>query len=235
MTNVVVYSCVTGNYDKLGSTFFASSNVPEPNVRYVVFSDMQTSGRGKFVTAEGVEWDVLPLAWKHRFCKRRTARWHKLHPGIVTKQDDVSIWIDASQRIKAKTPVADLLAVTLYKCPALDIFSFKHPQRNCIYQELQACLSLKKDNPELMKRQIAFYRSENYPQSYGLVETACVVRKNTAASLKFDQHWWYMLDNYSLRDQLSFNYVSWKTKIAYGHIPGCRSNSPFFDFVSHGD
>ncbi len=234
MTNVVVYSCVTGSYDKLDSTFFASANVPEPGVRYVVFSDKQTSGRGKVVTSEGVEWDVLPLAWKHSLCRTRTARWHKLHPGIITKHGDISIWVDASQRITAKTFVSDLLEATVYKTRNVDIFSFKHPQRSCIYQELHACLRLKKDNPELMKRQIELYRKMDYPAFNGLVETACVVRKNTNASLKFDQYWWYELDNHSLRDQLSFNYVAWKTKIPYGHIPGCRANSPFFCFISHG-
>lgn len=234
MTNVVVYSCVTGNYDKIGNTLGNSFNVPEPNVRYVVFSDIQTSGTGKFVTSQGVEWEVRPLAWKHPFCKRRTARWHKLHPNIVTKNQDISIWIDASQRIKARTLVADLLKVTAGKYPQEDIFSFKHPQRSCIYQELQACLDLKKDNPVLMKNQIALYRSEGYPTFNGLVETACVVRRDTDRVFKFNQYWWRMLDEYSLRDQLSFNYVAWKLNATYGHIPGCRSNSAFFDFVSHG-
>jgi hypothetical protein len=234
MTNVVVYSCVTGGYDKLENTFSASSNVPENGVKYVLFSDKQRGSAGKLTTAKGVEWEVRPLIWQHRFCGRRTARWHKLNPEAFTDQGDISIWIDASQRIKVERFVERLLAATVQKTPQVGIFSFKHPQRNCIYQELQACIDYRKDNPVLMRKQIEFYRTEGYPTSKGLVETACVVRRHTPSSVRFDRLWWYMLDHHSLRDQLSFNYVAWKNDTAFGRIPGCRLNSPFFDFVPHG-
>lgn len=232
MVNVLVYSCVVGGYDDLSKSLFASETIPEANVRYVLFTDKPGAG-GNIVMPSGVAWEIKPLLWKHAFCNRRTARWHKINSHKLQQAFDVSIWIDGSQRIKNIQLSSALFEATLQKKPSLDIFSFKHPQRSCIYQELQACLGLKKDNPELMKAQIAAYRAQDYPPFNGLVETACVIRRASENVARFNSLWWQQISNHSLRDQLSFNYVAWKSAIPYGHIPGSRAYSPFFDFIPH--
>ena len=92
---------------------------------------------------------------------------------------------------------------------------------------------MRKDDPAVMDKQIAFYKKIGYKPNNGMVETSCVIRRNTEEVANFNKKWWEELESNSYRDQLSFNYVSWLCKMPYGHIPGHRSESPFFNFVMH--
>ena len=53
---------------------------------------------------------------------------------------------------------------------------------------------------------------EGYPQGNGLTETGVLFRIHNATS-HFDRLWWQCIEKYSRRDQLSFNYVLWKTSM----------------------
>ena len=224
MPNIVVYSCVAGQYDNLFSTLFRSKPKHEEGVKYIVFvDDVET------VTRQGI-WEIRPLFWKHSSSYRRSSRWHKTNPQILFPEADYTVWIDGSQVIKPVNIFSDLVEPYTKN---VDIATFKHPIRNCVYQELAACKQLKKDDPSVMDNQIQFYKKVGYRPGNGMVETACVVRKHTDAVANFNRKWWEQLESNSYRDQLSFNYVSWLCKIPYGHIPGHRAQSPFFDFVMH--
>lgn len=230
MIDTVIYSCVTGGYDKLGSGVLASEAIEESNTMFVLFTDNVDEAR-KYAKMHHVEWEIRPLAWKHPLCRRRTARWHKINSHVLFPHHRNSIWLDGSQRMRQIKPCHEFVDRIL---PGYEIATFKHPDRTCVYQELQACKKLKKDNALLMEQQIQQYRSEGYPAFNGMVETACVVRRNYPGVIEFNSLWWEQLRKHSLRDQLSFNYVAWKLNVNYGRIPGCRVKSPFFDFVPHG-
>ena len=95
----------------------------------------------------------------------------------------------------------------------------QHPQRNCIYKEVDAVIKLKKDTLENVTPQIERYKEEGFPENYGLLQSNILIRKhNNADCIKLMECWWEELKNGSHRDQLSFNYVSWKNpniKIKY--------------------
>jgi hypothetical protein len=227
--SVEVYSCVTGNYDNVLSSILASKAIHEENVSFTLYTDQVKESATHTCSGTGCTWTLLPLKWQHRFCKRRTARWHKLHSHVLSSAD-YSVWIDGSQQLKQIGVYRDLINKL---DPNKLLFTFKHPQRNCIYQELMACQKLSKDNPRLMREQIKAYRAEGYPPYNGLVETACVVRKNCKEVAEFNRYWWLQLDTYSYRDQLSFNYVAHKLDFDYGHVDGCRFRSPYFNCQRH--
>lgn len=234
MHDLIVYSCVTGGYDKVKSAVLASAAVVEHAVRFVLFTDDPTLLKSGQYVRKGstVLWEVKPLKWKHESCKRRTARWHKVNSHKLFPSASGTLWLDGSQRLKHGVRVGKSIIL-----PALSsnvIATFKHPLRGCIYQEQRACTRLKKDNPALMQRQVEGYRKEGYPASNGMVETSCVVRANTTTVDEFNDRWWQEIESNSLRDQLSFNYVAWKMNICYGHLVGSRDRSPFCDFVAHG-
>ena len=224
MPNIVVYSCVAGQYDNLFSTLFKSKPKHEEGVKYIVFVDNVET-----VTKKGI-WEIRPLAWKHSSSCRRSSRWHKTNPQILFPEVDYTVWIDGSQIIK---PIKVFSELVEPYTKSVDIATFKHPIRNCVYQEIAACKRLKKDDPVVMDKQIDFYKKMGYSPGNGMVETSCVVRRNTEEVANFNKKWWEELESNSYRDQLSFNYVSWLCKIPYGHIPGHRAQSPFFDFVMH--
>lgn len=234
MSDIVLYSCVTNNYDKVEKTLLSSVGLAEPGVRFVLFTDSLPFG-GKPVPHKDKEskiaWELRPLVWKHPICSRRTSRFHKVNSHKLDLNADCTIWVDGSQRLKPVSLVTQLVNPLISR---YSLASFKHPERTCVYQEMQACRKYRKDNPILMRDQINAYKLEGYPPYNGLVETACVLRKQTTQIEEFNRLWWDQICKYSYRDQLSFNYVAWKLGLAYGKIPGCRLSSKFFEFVRHG-
>lgn len=226
---VTVYSCITGNFDKAELAIRRSGALAESNVSYVLFSDSATGT----IKAKDTTWDVRPLQYTASLpCNRRRSRWHKLNSHVLFPDSDFTLWIDGSQQFKDGVQPYLQLIKPLLSSP-LDLHTFKHPDRTCIYQELSACIRLNKDNELLMRRQIARYKEYGYPPYSGLVETACILRRKSLAVSAFNKCWWQELKQNSLRDQLSFNYVAWKLKFPYGRIPGCRSDSAYFTFVGH--
>lgn len=220
MPKLLIYSCVTGGYDSISASLLAS--VVEPGVSYVLYTDDKVS--------VGSAWEVRPLIWRHPLCQRRTARWHKVNSHLVCGEFEHTLWLDGSQRIRA----AGLLDSLPSWYGDHSVASFKHPERTCVYQEFQACRQLLKDNSELMQQQVGTYRASGYPPFNGLAETSCVLRKSTAEIAQFNMAWWRELAAWSYRDQLSFNCVAHRCGLKCGVIPGCRSYSPFFEYVPHG-
>lgn len=233
MGKVLVYSCVTGNYDNLEAGLLASTPVAEADVAYVLYTDRLLPGSApQSYQAPGAEvtWELRPLVWRHPLCGRRTARWHKVNSHLVAGDASHTIWLDGTQRIR---PVALKTQLVQPLAEQHELATFRHPERVCAYQELQACIHWKKDNPELMRRQLEQYRQAQYPPYFGLVETSCLLRANTQSVTTFNQLWWQQIQNHSYRDQLSFNYAAWCLDQPYGHIPGQRLSSPFFEYVPH--
>lgn len=231
MIKLLVYSCVTGNYDAIDGVMLKSVPRAEEGVKYVLYTDrLKATDKPRKHKVTTVEWELRPLLWQHPLSLRRSARWHKINSHLLPDDAEYILWLDGSQRIKSVALFNDLVLPLHGKC---DMATFKHPARTCIYQELSACIKLNKDNPTLMQQQINQYRSEGYPPYNGLVETACLLRRSCPQIVEFNKLWWKQLESHSYRDQLSFNYTAWKLKQAYGRIPGSRSKSAFFEFVPH--
>ena len=94
------------------------------------------------------------------------------------------------------------------------LFVGKHPKRDCTYKEAIECIKLKKDTPDHINPQMEQYRSEGFPENFGLPQSCIVFRyHNTEASKSFGEHWFEEIKNKSHRDQLSFSYVAWKDNV----------------------
>ena len=231
MTKLLVYSCVTGNYDSIEAVALKSTPKLEDGVKFVLYTDkLDANDTPQTHKTATIEWELRPLLWKHPLNQRRSARWHKVNSHMLLDAAEYTLWLDGSQRIKSVSLLQDLLAPLANR---FDLATFKHPDRTCVYQELQACIRLNKDNLTLMRQQVEGYKQAGYPPYNGLVETACLLRRNCPQILEFNRLWWNELEANSYRDQLSFNYVAWKLKQAYGRIPGSRAKSAFFEFVGH--
>ena len=88
-----------------------------------------------------------------------------------------------------------------------DIAAFRHPHRDCIYDEGSACISMGKDVRELIIPQMNKYRLAGYPAHNGLSACILLVRRNTPQLAFFEQHWYEEVSSNSFRDQLSFDYM----------------------------
>jgi len=139
---------------------------------------------------------------------------------ITYNQFDSSIWLDANIKINC-----DLNSfVDKWLQPDIDMVFMEHG-RDCIYDEMQACLDRKKDNKLNMHSLADLYHKERYPKHAGLAGTGIIIRRHNHNVTRLMNEWWKMVEKYSHRDQLSFNYVLWKLrkesyfKIKLTHIP----------------
>lgn len=224
---VVVYSCVTGKYDDVYDTILKSHPFYEKNTYFVLFTDTIPPWN---IQVEKIVWQIRPLEWQNKDDCRRTARWHKTHSHVLFPDADYTVWLDGTQVIRRIFISHDLVARNIWN---KNIATFRHPVRICIYKEAEKCIEIKKDTPYLIKRQMQWYKKEGYPVNNWLAETTCVIRKNTPEMTNFNISWWNQIRKHSFRDQLSFDYLIWKTQLEYNIIPGWRTRSVYFLYVSH--
>jgi hypothetical protein len=187
---IAIYTAIFGNYDDLLGPL-----VKVPGCDFYCFTD---NGNLK---ASGYK--VIKV--KRNFDDpTRDARMYKCLPHKFLPDYEYSVWIDGSMIIKDPR-VAELVTDSLKR---YDLAGFKHTERDCIYDELEACVLQKKDDEQLMRKQVAKYKKEGYPKNNGLVETGVLIRKKTGNVIKHNEAWWEEIENNSKRDQLSFNYVA---------------------------
>ena len=144
--------------------------------------------------------------------------------GYQNLADNYTMYIDASIEIKGSVFV--FAAQWEY-----DLTLLQHRGRDCIYQEANAVVSWKKDEPKIVYEQIGKYAKEKFPHHAGLIQTGLIIRRRNKELDDFMDAWWAEVEKHSKRDQLSFNYVAWKRKKEYDIIPmNVFSNG----FVLHG-
>lgn len=126
-----------------------------------------------------------------------------------------SVWVDASIEIIGS--LADILQRYLVTA---DIAAYRHMSRNCAYREAVVCSALKKDSPEVIRKQMESYKSRRFPQNAGLICGGVLFREHTDKVNRLSTGWWAEIIKHSHRDQLSFNYVCWRLGIKYNILPG---------------
>lgn len=161
----------------------------------------------------------------------------KLNPHLYFKDYDYSVYIDSNYLITGD------MRKLVSEIGTHKMGIFDHNQatdkRDCVYEEHLAILELGnkkgvyKDDPEVMKAQIDFLKSENYPRNNGLIFAAALVRKhNDAEVIKLMEDWWTIVSTCSKRDQLSFDYVRWKNKFTpYVYKGALRKDNPYFYLI----
>ena len=216
MSNFVVYTAITDGYDPLRRP----PALWRKHADFVAFL-----GRGP--TAPG--WEVRPIY--HRFhdpC--RNAKIHKILPHRFFPDAEYSLWIDGSIVIKSTLPIQKWAREYLRKH---DLSVFKHPVRNCIFQEGMYCMKKELDRPEIIDRQMQKYYEAGYPLNNGLAECTILLRRHTPRMRRFDEAWYAEIQAHSRRDQLSFNYVAHKLGFEYNLLPGRVSKNPHFARLRH--
>jgi len=184
MNKQVIVKALFGNYDR-----WADPLIVEEDTDYIVFTD------------QNIKSELFEIRKTERL-KPKYERLIKAQPWeYVGRQYERYIWMDAN--IYPRVPLSF--------DPDIDITCLEHQGRNCIYDEYEVCVKLRKDNPAVMKQQVDTYRNEGYPENNGLVQTGLMIRKLNEATLEHGRIWSAQIQTHSRRDQLSFNYALWKT------------------------
>ena len=208
MASKVIYTCITDGYDQLNEPSFI-----QPDTDYVCFTDTPQNFNSLVWNIVDIpdEFKNLPQKLKQRLIKISP---HKLFPNY-----EVSLWMDGSIE-----QIGNISCIFNEDLDKFSIYAMKHPVRNCLYDEGDKCIKLKKDTKERITPQLDRYKAEGYPKNNGLVETGVMLRKhNDERCIKFMTMWALELMNGSHRDQLSFNYISWKYDIPYGTFSSIRN------------
>jgi len=192
----IAYTCVIGNYDTP-----RTPTVMSDGWEYICFTDDPKPVEG---------WKMVKI---EPFGSGRDsilqARWIKtLYFDHI--DCDICLWTDAN--IQIRTDLNDF--ADRHKS---EFVTMKHPKRNSIYEESKACLHATEQL--LIKAQIESYMGELYYADNGLVSSGILLRRDNENVRGFCEEWFNEIDKYSIRDQLSFNYVLWKHPLDIETIP----------------
>jgi hypothetical protein len=113
----------------------------------------------------------------------------KILPWEHFERWDECVWRDANIEV-TRLPTLDA-----------DLAMHTHRDRRCIFDEAAKCIEYGKDDPDVIRAQIARYA--NHPPRWGLWENGMIYRRNTPAIRALCEDWWRELDAGSERDQIS--------------------------------
>ncbi len=193
----IVYTAITGNYDRLFP-------IPEEYRRgwdAVCYADAGSYKNLKKDQAWGLVMVSDPDFSGAALSKRIKILSH------LYAEADLSLWIDASLRVLG--PLDDIAGH--FSTDGLTLL--RHPDRNCVYGEMDACISLKKADPAGINLQKEKYLEMGFPKDFGLFRGGVLVRGNTPEIIALNELWWKETLFYGTwRDQLTLPLAIWKLK-----------------------
>ncbi len=194
LDNLAVYTAIMGNYDELKEPLFVSDEI-----KYICYTNNPK-----------LKSNIWEIRYVENTYKNNTymARHIKINPHKFLSEFDTSVWIDGNFLIL--DDIRKYIKKYQYKSK---ILCFPHYTRECICDEVAACINLKKGNKKDMLFQVVDYLKEGYPINNGLFETGCMIRAHNDAEVKeLMEDWEKEILKYSIRDQLSFPFICWKNQ-----------------------
>ena len=216
---LVVYTAMFGDYDDL----FVPSLEQAESCDFVIFTDRQDVPP---------PWRRGPVSYATPNRIKRN-RFYKLLPHRLFPEYQWSLYLDGNVDLRMD-PQAFL---DRHSRHGADFLVFRHPSRASILEELAACIELRKDNAELMVRQVAGYLDDGFRHAFALTQNNIMLRRhNDPALMALSEAWWAEVQSKSQRDQLSLSYVVEKTaykgialfdegRLVARHFPGVRLRS----------
>jgi GT2 family glycosyltransferase len=217
---LIFYTAISGGYSRL-----LPPAVLIPGARYVCFTDFPSQTYGV--------WEIRPLPKTFAESPRWASRWCKLHPHELFPNAEIAVWIDGNVIINGdmQPHIQRILGSNL------PLGMIKHPKRDCVYEEIEACLEANKDSEARLLKQKARYQSLGLPAHGGVHETRVIINNMGHPDVPpFYDLWWQELSTQSIRDQVSLPYVLDNLKLTPGEfLPAGISagNSPDFILVKH--
>lgn len=221
MIRKVIYTSVTGQYDALPQPLSIRSDYD-----YICVTDHMDK------PMEGI-WRCMKNPNDNADLKRRSV-WARLHPHLLFKDYDYSLYIDGNVQIKDKE-FYDYVEQAIEQ--DVLIAQVPHPTRDCIYWELEQCLNIRKVTPWQYICHRRRYTQSGLPKHWGLYENNVILRKhNDAQVIRISEEWWKEYNLISNRDQLSLMLVYWreqfKPQLLLGEGQNTR-NSKLIGCIDH--
>lgn len=219
---IAVYTTIFGGYTPLRilppqtvpAEYFCITDIPSNLSVNSDHSDPNKSVKWTVIETGIPRWDLVD---------RLKAKFFKMFPWEIEdlKSFDVWIYIDGSIQV-----TSDKFVEYCVKHLKGDICLFKHPDRNCIFQEANASVDLVKYKNENINGQMAFYHTF-FPTDKGLYACGIVVRKSSAKIKDLMQKWWWEQIKFTYQDQLSFPVVCDEMGIVPDIFPDHQYKNPY--------
>jgi hypothetical protein len=198
MEKIIVYSVNINGYDEV-----ITPREYDPNVQYILFTDDES--------IKSDVWEIKPVDFLDKIKDlRKKSRYIKTNPHLLLPEHDVSIYIDSCFEPKFTDTKKMLKDIGMDNN---NIMAYKHPERNCLFEEANAVIYLKLDTVSTVSNQMKRYQSMGFPKNYGLFENGFLIRKNNNKVKNFNETWWTEIKNNSGRDQLSHMFSSWYSSV----------------------
>ena len=223
MNKFVIYTAIVGKYDEI-----LQPKVVDSQFDYILFSnDINKKNIGV--------WLIRPIKYYNKD-QIKIARWVKTHPEDLLPEYEFSIWMDANIQIESDFIYNRTNELFVKNFP---ISSIIHPERNCIYEEMFIVFFWNYESITTIIRWSNFLQRNLFPCNIGLNETNILFRNHLSPKvMEIDRLWWSFINEYSRRDQLSFNYVLWKLQLCCEPLlPLNQSvhNSKHFNYINHAN
>ena len=196
---IAVYTAEFGGYDEL-----LEPVIQPDNVDYFLISDREPYPESKWKRID----PELFIPQEYRHNPALSNRWCKMHPHKLFMDYRYSIYIDANCLI-----VSDFTDL-INRMGDFPVAMFRHKNRDCVYDEIEACIIKKKASRESLFRQRTVLENHGVPKQYGLAEATVIARRHMEKEcIALMESWWQAFLTGSGRDQISLIDALWKEGI----------------------
>ena len=214
--NICVYTCITGEYDDLHEI-----EKPEKGVDYYCFTNNKN--------LKSKTWKIVQIENEGLDNQRLSRKIKMLGEPSVLKKYEISVWMDAS--VIWDKSIVEFVEKYLNN----GIFAaFRHHQRTTVKDEAASCWRLRKDTKESITQALEFLEAEGFMDDVGLYEMTVFAKRHGNEVVKRTMKLWFeTVRDHSKRDQLSFPYAIWKTKLNVNPIELSVWNNEWFHNAKH--
>lgn len=185
---IAVYTAIAGGYDELKDHPFI------PGCDFIAFSDRLT---------QHPAWQIRGIPDQPGVHPRMVAKWYKLMPHLALPEYDLTLWIDGSHQIANP----HFLEEAIFQLGDSEMALYRHPDRDCIYDEADLSVTLRKYQDQPIREQVEHYLSEGHPPHWGLWACGTLLRRRTGLIAALMTAWWDEINRWSYQDQISLPVV----------------------------
>lgn len=221
---IAVYTSLFGSYDILREPLLHPDNID-----YYILTDQDIPAGSAWKRLDSSE--LIPAEYQRYpiLCNR----WCKMHPHHLFRDYQYSVYIDSN--IWVFSDLTPLVA----GLDSYPVAMFRHKMRDCVYEEIKACIEQKKDSQEGLEAHLDVIRSHNIPRNWGLLEASVIARKHhDPECISLMDAWWNSFIHNSRRDQVSLIDCLWSRGIQPSEVgtlgDNLRNCNMFFQMSHNG-
>lgn len=230
---ICVYTAIYGGYDEL------KQPVPQDiDCDYICFTEATLApkiGVWRLVRSN-LNPTLIPRMraryfklMNHKIFPRGRLAW-RFSPFSIRHKYDITIWVDGCLQIKSPAFVSEFVGHIRDNGWSM----FIHPDRDCIYDELEAARGMAKCKGQPLVEQVAHYAKEGFPSHAGLMASTTIARRMSEPSLEaINSAWWTEVSTWSNRDQISLPVVLRRLGRDYDKVQMDLWDNHWFDCRQH--